>query len=218
VVVVHVPQQSDPPLTNAELREDPVEVEGDFYPAVQAVAAEALPLPAGAATQGTLEEVRDYLGEQQTDALTDDELRALPVPVSGTFYPVTQPVSATDLDVRDLTSDSDSVRSVDAAELSNLTAVPFTITAAGSMTLVAAPGGSSRLRLRRISPTYAIRSPESEPILALFVGDVEVQRGNVLTGRFDVTAASSDDAITLTADVLDADGKITGTVYYSMEA
>jgi hypothetical protein len=32
---------------------------------------------------------------QQTDALTDAELRASPVPVSGDFYPATQPVSGT---------------------------------------------------------------------------------------------------------------------------
>lgn len=32
---------------------------------------------------------------QQTDALTNSELRAAPVPVSGDFYPATQPVSGT---------------------------------------------------------------------------------------------------------------------------
>lgn len=41
--------------------------------------------------------------------LTDAELRATPVPVSGTFYQATQPVSANDLDIRDLSSATDSI-------------------------------------------------------------------------------------------------------------
>lgn len=123
-------------------------------------------------------------------------------------------VTTTDLDIRNLTESADGVRSVDAAETVGLTAVPFTITATGVTTLVAAPGGTSLLRLRRLSPTFAIRSPDSEPILQLKVGAVEVQRGNALVGRFDVTAAAASDAITLTVDILDASGKVTGTVYY----
>jgi len=51
----------------------------------QPISANALPLPTGAATAAN----------QQTDALTDTELRATPVPVSGTFYQATQPVSYT---------------------------------------------------------------------------------------------------------------------------
>lgn len=39
--------------------------------------------------------------------LTDAQLRATPVPVSGTFFQATQPVSATDLDIRDLTFAAD---------------------------------------------------------------------------------------------------------------
>lgn len=97
-----------------------------------------------------------------------------------------------------------------------LIAVPFTISAAGTTTLVAAPGGSSLLRLRRISPTYAIRSPDDEPILKLFVGSVEAQRGNALVGRFDITAAASSDAITLNVDVLATLGRVAGTVYYEV--
>lgn len=125
-----------------------------------------------------------------------------------------QPVSAVDLDIRNLVNATDSVRAVDAAETTGLTAVPFTVTATGVTTLVAAPGGGSLLRLRRLSPTFAIRSPNSEPILQLKVGTVEVQRGNALVGRFDETAAASSDAITLTVDILDAGGKVTGTAYY----
>lgn len=51
----------------------------------QPISASALPLPTGAATAAN----------QQTDALTDTELRATPVPVSGTFFQATQPVSGT---------------------------------------------------------------------------------------------------------------------------
>lgn len=117
---------------------------------------------------------------------------------------------------RVLASTTDSVRAVDAAEDSGLVAVPFTITSTGTTVLVAAPGGGGLLRLRRLSPTYAIRSPDSEPVLALFVGSVEVQRGNALTGRFDVTAGADSDAITLDVDVLDPSGVVAGTVYYEL--
>jgi hypothetical protein len=44
--------------------------------------------------------------------LTDTELRATPVPVSGTFYQATQPVSATDLDIRNLAKAQDEVYAV----------------------------------------------------------------------------------------------------------
>lgn len=143
-----------------------------------------------------------------TGPLTDVELRASPLAVT-----------ATDLDIRNLTDTADSVRSVDAAEDAGLIALPFTITATGPATLVAAPGvGNGRLRLRRLSPTYAIRSPDSEPILQLHVGALEAQRGNALTGRFDITATDETDEITLTVDVLDASGRVTGTVYYEVVA
>lgn len=96
------------PLTDTELRAadvkvtldgETVPVTGTFFQATQPVSAASLPLPTGAATAAN----------QQTDALTDAELRATPVPVSGSFYPATQPVSATDLDIRNLSSATDSV-------------------------------------------------------------------------------------------------------------
>jgi hypothetical protein len=49
------------------------------------ISAAALPLPTGAATAAN----------QQTDALTNTQLRATAVPVSGTFFQATQPVSGT---------------------------------------------------------------------------------------------------------------------------
>ncbi len=60
-----------------------IAVTGSFYQATQPVSAVSLPLPTGAATAAN----------QQTDALTDTQLRATAVPVSGTFYQATQPVS-----------------------------------------------------------------------------------------------------------------------------
>jgi hypothetical protein len=47
-----------------------------------------------------------------TQPLTDTQLRATPVPVSGTFYQATQPVSATDLDIRNLAKAQDEVYAV----------------------------------------------------------------------------------------------------------
>lgn len=63
-------------------------VTGTFWQATQPVSAASLPLPTGAATAAN----------QQTDALTDTQLRATPVPVSGT---VTAELSTTDNSVLD---------------------------------------------------------------------------------------------------------------------
>lgn len=94
-------QQTDA-LTDAELRANPVPVNGTVnignfpatqpvsgtiavsnFPATQPISAASLPLPTGAATAAN----------QQTDALTNTQLRASAVPVSGTFFQATQPVS-----------------------------------------------------------------------------------------------------------------------------
>ncbi len=59
------------------------------------VSAASLPLPTGAATQTTLAAVDTKLGGTLavSGPLTDAELRATAVPVSGTFWQATQPVS-----------------------------------------------------------------------------------------------------------------------------
>ncbi len=110
----------------------------------------------------------------------------------------------------------DGIHTIDAAEDSSLIPAPFTFTTTGTHVLVAAPGGGRRLRLRRISPTYAIRSPDSEPIMAVFVGATEAQRGNSLLGRFDISAVVDTDTIVLTIDVIDSGGVVCGTVYYDL--
>ena len=101
-------QQTDA-LTDAELRASPVPISGTVsvanfpatqpvsgtvavsnFPATQPISAVSLPLPTGAATAAN----------QQTDALTDTQLRATPVPVSGTVTAntgLTQPLTDTQL-------------------------------------------------------------------------------------------------------------------------
>ena len=64
-------------LTELQAKADLVET--------QPISAASLPLPSGAATAAN----------QQTDALTNTQLRATAVPVSGTFWQATQPVSGT---------------------------------------------------------------------------------------------------------------------------
>jgi len=97
-------QQTDA-LTDTELRASPVPISGTVsvtnfpatqpvsgtvavsnFPATQPISAVSLPLPTGAATAAN----------QQTDALTDTQLRATPVPVSGTVTAntgLTQPLT-----------------------------------------------------------------------------------------------------------------------------
>jgi hypothetical protein len=115
-------------LTNAELRASAVPVSGTFWQATQPISAASLPLPSGAATEATLSALNTKtpaLGQavmassqpvviasnqsavpvsgtfwQSTQpvsfawaGLTNAELRATALPVSGTFWQATQPVS-----------------------------------------------------------------------------------------------------------------------------
>lgn len=68
------------------------------------VSAASLPLPSGAATEATLALVKAktdnldvLLSTRAVTGLTDAQLRATPVPVSGTFWQTTQPISAASL-------------------------------------------------------------------------------------------------------------------------
>lgn len=108
------------PLTDTQLRATALPVSGAFYQATQPVSgtfwqatqpvsAAALPLPSGAATETTLglvatqatlalikaktDNLDVLLSTRAVTGLTDTQLRAAPVPVSGTFYQATQPVS-----------------------------------------------------------------------------------------------------------------------------
>lgn len=130
--------------------QDAVPVTGTFYQATQPVSASSLPLPTGASTEATLASIKaktdniPALGQAvagssvpvvlpsaqittltpQTNALTDAQLRATAVPVSGTFYQATQPVSGT----------------ITATPLTGTT-VPIAVSSSGDTTLVSAVGG-----------------------------------------------------------------------------
>jgi hypothetical protein len=74
------------PLTDAQLRATALAVSGTFWQATQPVSAASLPLPTGAATNATLTEVRDRLpASPHSQPLTDAQLRATPVPITGSL-------------------------------------------------------------------------------------------------------------------------------------
>lgn len=127
-------------------------------------------------------------GTVATGGLTDTQLRAAPVPISGT------------------------VSSIDAAEIEALIGVPFTVTASGVSTLVAVDA-AHKLRLRRLVPTLADPDGSSNPLLTLKIGATEVARGYVLSGRFNVLGALDAD-LTLT---LSKAGDVSGTAFYTLE-
>lgn len=75
-------------------------VSGTFFQATQPISAAALPLPTGASTEATLllikaktDNLDVALSTRAVTGLTDAQLRAVAVPVSGTFFQATQPVS-----------------------------------------------------------------------------------------------------------------------------
>ncbi len=90
--------QATQPVSIASMPSTPVT--GTFWQATQPVSAAALPLPSGASTEATLALIKAKtdnldvaLSTRAVTGLTDTQLRATPVPVSGTFYQATQPVS-----------------------------------------------------------------------------------------------------------------------------
>ncbi len=96
------------PLTDTQIRATALPVSGTFWQATQPVSAAALPLPTGASTEATLalikaktDNIDVALSTRAVTGLTDTQLRATPVPVSGTiavtgtFWQATQPVSGT---------------------------------------------------------------------------------------------------------------------------
>lgn len=109
------------PLTDTQLRATAVPVSGTFFQATQPISASSLPLPSGASTETTLSAINTKLPSLMSSApasdtgqsaipvrvvsqlgaggagggLTNTELRASAVPVSGTFFQATQPISGT---------------------------------------------------------------------------------------------------------------------------
>jgi hypothetical protein len=91
------------PLTDTQLRATAVPVSGTFWQATQPVSAASLPLPTGAATEVTLAaasaKLPATLGQKAMAAslavvIASDQSA---VPVSGTFWQATQPISAASL-------------------------------------------------------------------------------------------------------------------------
>ena len=95
------------PLTDTELRLTPVSVTESSPLDISALATSANQLPDG--HNVTIDNVSLDVDTGLAQPLTDTELRATAVPVSGDFYQATQPVEATNLDIRDLDSTSDGV-------------------------------------------------------------------------------------------------------------
>jgi hypothetical protein len=90
------------PLTDIQLRATDVKVSVTNLPATQPVSAANLPLPSGAATSANQTTIIGHVDGLEAAVagltpLTDTQLRAAPVPVSGTFYQGTQPISAVNL-------------------------------------------------------------------------------------------------------------------------
>lgn len=84
--------------------------------------------------------------------LTDTELRATPVPISGTVTATptgTQVVSATDLDVRDLTHVSDSVKVGDGTDT-------LAVNADGSINVNATQGGTPTATVTRVAVSTTV--------------------------------------------------------------
>lgn len=89
------------PLTDAQLRASAVPVSGTFFQATQPISAASLPLPTGAAQEHTTaaspHSCRISDGAAFLVPLTDTQLRATPVPVSGTVtvgtFPDNEPIN-----------------------------------------------------------------------------------------------------------------------------
>lgn len=119
-IPVRIISQLTPALTDTQLRAAPLTVNVSNFPASQAVTLVSLPLPTGASTETTLAALSAKVpallsaapgsdtgqsaipvrvisqlgaGGGTGGGLTDTQLRASPVPVSGTFWQATQPVS-----------------------------------------------------------------------------------------------------------------------------
>lgn len=178
---------------------------------------------ADADVQALLASILTELGQQleaggtvALDATTLAALETVNAVVSGTVavnnFPATQPVSATDLDIRNLAV-TDKVTAVDAAELTGMLYEPINFATSGAHTIVAvAPG--ARLRLRRFLPTGGDpdAEPPSNPVLTVTLGGVNL-RSTILIGRFDILGGDGEDLVVTSSKA----GQVDGTVGYVIE-
>lgn len=162
----------------------------DKLEAGQAVALDAATLAALESVTATIanwpEEFPLPDAQVQTDALTDDELRATPVPVSGVVTidePVTVEGTQTDA-LTDAELRAADVDTADSGEREYLHVVE-TVTAVGN-TVVYTPAAGMRIRLRWI---YAINDPASDtvPLIKVLLGAEEKYRVYALSKRQKVT-------------------------------
>lgn len=123
-----------------------------------------------------------------------------------------QPVSAVDLDIRNLASATDTVRSIDIAETSGLLWQTINFSSAGANTIVTV-GPTERLRLRRFMLT-ACSVPDvlGDPVLTLTLGGITL-RSQVMVGRFDILGDAGEDLVITSSKA----GQIDGTVAYTLE-
>lgn len=152
------------PLTDAQLRATPVPVSGtvatggltdtELRATPVPVSAASLPLPSGAATSALQDGIiKDGAGDTTQANVSGGRLHVdgsgVTQPVSGTFFQATQPISATDLDIRDLSHTADSVKigdGTDIADVLDLTnSNPLTVAIVdGSGTQITSFGGGTQ--------------------------------------------------------------------------
>lgn len=151
-------------------------------------------------------------GTVATGGLTDTELRATPVPVSGTFFQTTQPVSVASLPLPSSAATDTVLQQVrDRAPVAlssadaELTHVPFTVTASGDTDL-RTPAVGKAIRLHWIS-LLNDPSATSPALMKVFLGTDEKYRGYAISKRQRVTGPVDGHLIIN----LSASGNVSGT-------
>jgi hypothetical protein len=184
-----------------------VAVTGTFYQATQPVSAASLPLPTGAATESTLSTLNTKIptltlsGDRLkvdvpagASGLTDSELRASPVPVSGTFYPATQPVSG-----------SVSVSNFPATQAVTGTFWQATQPVSGTVAVSNFPAtqavsgtfwqATQPVSIATLPTLTAAASPSSAPIGSISLGNSTGKTNVMRTGTLVTTAVTADQVI-----------------------
>ena len=88
------------PLTDTQLRATSVPVSGTFFQATQPISATALPLPSGASSEATLSSINTKTPSLGQSTMVNSQPVAIAsnqsaIPVTGTFWQATQPISGT---------------------------------------------------------------------------------------------------------------------------
>lgn len=138
-----------------------------------------------------------------TGPLTDAELRAVAVPVSGTFFQATQPVSATNLDTRDLTSVSDSISAVqsgtwDITDISGTVSLPTGASTEATLSTLngKVPANLTVTSTRLLVDGSGVTQPVSGTVTVTYLASTAFVRNdyssiNVTTGAYVELVAST---------------------------